>query len=170
MTRNRCLAAALAVVSIVALVAYRSGLLHVRSATAPATDQSRPDLSDWLVPRGVQTLEARLTGGFAYGAIPRPHDRRRVSRTWGPDTRIAIAKIEKNAARSSAGADWLPSASYVVSGELEKGLQVLEAAVTTPVPDPAWLNDLRRYLCGGPAERSAGAGARHSSPPNGRRD
>ena len=30
----------------------------------------------------------------------------------------------------------------MVSGELEKGLQVLEAAVTTPAPDPAWLNDL----------------------------
>src|SRR6185503_15425128 len=104
----------------------------------------RPDLNELVRALGAyRPLEPRLTGGFAYGAIPAASRSARSVLDLGPDIRIAIARIEKNAARSDSEADWAAlGTSYVVAGELEKGLQVLEAAVATPVPDPAWLNDL----------------------------
>src|SRR5262249_17986850 len=35
-----------------------------------------------------------------------------------------------------------PAAAYGVAGALERGLRFPEAAVATPVPNPAWLSDL----------------------------
>src|SRR5262245_9140039 len=143
MNRNRCLAAALGVVFIVGLVAYRAGLLPRLSSTSHV-DQWRPDLSELVRALGAyRPIEARLTGGFAYGAIPASSRSVLSLQDQSPDVRIAIARIEKKATTSNSETDWAALAtSYVVSGELEKGLQFLEAAVATPVPDPTWLSDL----------------------------
>jgi CHAT domain-containing protein len=143
-TRNRRLAAAMGVVCVAGLLAYRLGLLPLTSGTTPSGDQRRPDLGELVRALGAyRPLEARLTGGFAYGAIPAASRSVRNVLELGPDVRIAIARIEKNAASSNSEAEWAALATaYVVSGELEKGLQVLEAAVATPAPNPAWLSDL----------------------------
>jgi len=140
MNRRRCLATAAAVVCVAGVVAYRAALLRESSQAA---DRRRPDLDELVRARGAyRPLEARLTGGFAYGAIPAPRAGATVL-DLSPDIRIAIARIEKNAATSNSEADWAAlGSSYVVSGELDQALQVLEAAVATPLPDPAWLSDL----------------------------
>lgn len=128
---------------LVGLAASRAGWLHFSRPTRLASG-ARPELNELVQALGAyRPLEARLTGGFAYGAIPASSATAREVGDLGPDIRIAIAKIEKRAATSNAESDWAAlGTSYVMANDLEKGLQFLEAAVATPVPNPAWLSDL----------------------------
>src|SRR5262245_41713768 len=117
---------------------------HKQSPARSRLVHRRPELAGLVAAVGVdRPFEPRLTGQFAYGPIPA------VSRSSGgvldlsPDVRIAVAQLEKKAARSRSDSDWAAlGVAYLVSGELDKGLEFLEAAVASPVPNPDWLSDL----------------------------
>ena len=136
MTRNRCFAAALGVVCIVGLVADRSSVFRLRNA--------RPEVSELARAIGsYRTIEPRLTGGFIFGPLRGQIRSSAVRQDVSPDVRIAIAQIEKRAARSTSAADWAAlGTSYLVTGDLEKGVEFLEAAVASEAPDARWLSDL----------------------------
>jgi CHAT domain-containing protein/tetratricopeptide (TPR) repeat protein len=107
-------------------------------------DTSRPELAELVEAVGRHRFfEARLTGGFLYGPVQEVA-RSGVSTPLTPDVRIAIARIEKKAAVSAdSDAAWaVLGSSYLVSGEPDKALEVLEAAVATSSPNPRWLSDL----------------------------
>jgi CHAT domain-containing protein/tetratricopeptide (TPR) repeat protein len=128
------------VVSVLALqIAWQRHL-----TTNGTSGERRPELIELVKAVGTyRPLEARLTGGFAYGPLQAPSRSAGGSQELSPDLRIAVARIEKRAARSRSDSDWVAlGTSYLLSGELEKGLGFLEAAVAEPSSDALLLSDL----------------------------
>lgn len=103
----------------------------------------RPELAELVAAvRSDRPFEPRLSGGFAYGPY-RSSTRADRPQELSPDVRIAIARLEKKAAASRSDADWAALGdAYLVAGDLDRGLEFLEAAVATAVPDPTFLSDL----------------------------
>jgi tetratricopeptide (TPR) repeat protein len=91
-----------------------------------------------------RTIEARLTGGFSYGPL------RGVVRAGepsvaavSPDVRIASARIEKEAiAHRTPRALNSLGIAYLVMGDVNRAVPVLEEAVDQPSSDPRILSDL----------------------------
>lgn len=89
-------------------------------------------------------IEARLTGGFAYGALRGAlRGAEPESATVSPDVRIAAAQIEKDAAasRTVRTLNALGIASLVV-GDVNRGVLALEEAADVPYADAQVLTNL----------------------------
>jgi CHAT domain-containing protein len=91
-----------------------------------------------------RTIEARLTGGFSYGPL---HGVVRAGEpsaaTVLPDVRIAAARIEKEAsAHRTPQALKSLGISYLVMGDFNRAVPVLEEAADQPSSDPRILSDL----------------------------
>lgn len=104
-----------------------------------------PSLQNLVAAVGSErTVEARLTGGFAYGpprGTVRSGELSAVS--VSPDVRIAAARIEKEAlGRRTPSALRMLGLAYLVTGDVVRAVRVLEEAVNQPNPDPRALNDL----------------------------
>lgn len=91
-----------------------------------------------------RTVEARLTGGFAYGPLRGSVRSGELSAVpVSPDVRIAAARIEKEElGRRTPGALRQLGLAYLVTGDVIRAVRVLEEAVNRPNPDPKALNDL----------------------------
>jgi tetratricopeptide (TPR) repeat protein len=91
-----------------------------------------------------RTIEARLTGGFAYGPLGgevRSGDGSPTSQS--PDVRIAAAQIEKEASTDrSPQALHILGVSYLVTGNVGRAVAALEQAVDPANPDARTLSDL----------------------------
>src|SRR5262249_44404513 len=89
-------------------------------------------------------IEARLTGGFAYGALRGTlRSGAPTTNTASPEVRIAAAHGEKAlAARGTPDALHALGVASVVIGDLDRGIPRLERAVNQPSPDPRFLTDL----------------------------
>jgi CHAT domain-containing protein len=105
-------------------------------------NQTRPELARLVQAIGAARVsDGRVTGGFAYAPWLRTDSG--TPPDLSPDARIAIANLEKKAERSSSDADWAAlGTSYVLTGEATKAIDLLEAAVIAPDPNPQWLADL----------------------------
>lgn len=83
-----------------------------------------------------RTFEPRLTGGFAYAPVRGPV-RGANDIELSPDTRIAIAEIEKQfAARPIAGA------AAMIGGDIDRAIAILEASSKTDPTNANILSDL----------------------------
>lgn len=96
-------------------------------------------------------IEARLTGGFAYGTFRgalRSGDQSAVA--GSPDVRIAVAEVEKEAlVKRSPGTLRALGAAYLVTGETVRAISVLEEAAQRSALDASILSDLSAaYLSG----------------------
>ena len=91
-----------------------------------------------------RTVEARLTGGFAYGPLPGAVRSGGLSAVAvSPDVRIAAARIEKQTlARRTPEALRVLGLAHLVTGDVARAVPVFEEAVSLPNPDPRALNDL----------------------------
>jgi CHAT domain-containing protein len=89
-------------------------------------------------------IDARLTGGFAYGPLRSATRAAAPSTTLGsPDVRIAAAQIEKEAIahRTPQSLNALGIA-YLVVGDVSRAVSVLEEAADQPKPDARIFSDL----------------------------
>lgn len=89
-------------------------------------------------------IEARLSGGFAYGQLRGPvRSSAPSARTLSPDVRIAAARSEKALAanRTTQTLHDFGVASVIV-GEIDRAVVVLEQAADQPSPDAAIVSDL----------------------------
>ena len=84
----------------------------------------------------VRTFEPRLTGGFAYAPVRGPV-RGANDISLSPDVRIAIAEIEKQYAAKPVAAT-----AALVSGDLNRAIDILAANSQLRPTDPKILNDL----------------------------
>jgi tetratricopeptide (TPR) repeat protein len=91
-----------------------------------------------------RTVEARLTGGFAYGPLRGAVRSGELSAVpVSPDVRIAAARIEKETlGRRTPEALRLLGLAHLVTGDVARAVPVLEEAVNRPSPDPKALSDL----------------------------
>jgi len=91
-----------------------------------------------------RTVDARLTGGFAYGPLRgavRSGDSSAV--LVSPDVRIAAARVEKETMdRRTPEALRLLGLAHLVTGDIARAVPVFEEAVNRSNPDPKALNDL----------------------------
>ncbi len=89
-------------------------------------------------------IEARLTGGFAYGALRGSlRSGAPTSSAASPEVRIAAAHAEKIlASRGTPEALHALGVASVVVGDLDRGIPMIERAVSQPSPDPRFLTDL----------------------------
>jgi CHAT domain-containing protein len=139
------LAAGAGVLLVVAgLVAWQVGWQRDANRRAPWVGQRRPELASLVAAVGTARLfEPRLAGQFSYGLFEAATRSSAGVPDLSPDVRIAIARLEKTAAKSRSDTDWAAlGAGYLISGEFDKSLEFLEAAVATPAPNPVWLSDL----------------------------
>jgi tetratricopeptide (TPR) repeat protein len=114
-----------------------SGVMRPRSAS--------PELRALVAAVGNErTIEARLSGGFAYGPLrgavragaPAP-------RAISPDLRIAAARSEKAlVANRTAQALHALGVASLLMGEIDRAVPLLEQAVDQPSPDARMLSDL----------------------------
>ena len=91
-----------------------------------------------------RTIEARLTGGFAHGALRGPvRAGEPAAETVSPDVRIAAATIEKRVAelRSPQNLRALGIAE-LITGNYAQAVPILEEAADQPNPDAHALSDL----------------------------
>src|SRR5262249_28896266 len=89
-------------------------------------------------------IEARLTGGFAYGALRGPmRGGTPAAPTASPEVRMAAANAEKGlAARTTAPALHTLGVASLVVGDLDRGIPMIERAVAQPPPNARYLTDL----------------------------
>jgi hypothetical protein len=128
------------------LAAAAALVLVIRSgAIQPALPPSGGDVAELVGAVGAHRVtEPRLTGGFAYAPMRAP------IRTGAPpvdfrspDVRIAAAKLEKQAMQyRSPDALGSLGIGYLVMGELDKAVSVLEEAADQSKPAPRVLSDL----------------------------
>jgi tetratricopeptide (TPR) repeat protein len=84
-----------------------------------------------------RTLEARLTGGFAYAPVRGPVRGSNDTANLSPDVRIAIAKIEKQHADEPIAAT-----AALVGGDPSRAISILETASRARPDDAKLLSDL----------------------------
>ena len=91
-----------------------------------------------------RTVEARLTGGFAYGPLRGPVRSGELSAVpVSPDVRIAAARIEKDElGRRTPRAFRMLGLAYLVTGDIGRAVNALEDATKGPTPDAQALSDL----------------------------
>ncbi|HKB09048.1 MAG TPA: zf-HC2 domain-containing protein [Vicinamibacterales bacterium] len=89
-------------------------------------------------------IEARLTGGFAYGELPSPmRGGTPGAPAASPEVRMAAANAEKVlAARNSPDALHTLGVASIVVGDLDRAIPMIERAVSFPPPNPRYLTDL----------------------------
>jgi tetratricopeptide (TPR) repeat protein len=89
-------------------------------------------------------IEARLSGGFAYGPLRGPVRTGTAStQTASADVRIAVARSEKVlAAHRSAQTLHVFGVASVIVGEIDRAIALLEQAADQPSPDAATVSDL----------------------------
>ena len=109
------------------------------------TPGDRPELQELvaaLANEPTRPVEGRLTGGFKYAPPPSP-TRGPGDREVSPDVRIAAAKIEKRATgQDTAQTQAALGVSYLILGEVQKGVSALEAAVSLAPDRGQYLSDL----------------------------
>jgi tetratricopeptide (TPR) repeat protein len=89
-----------------------------------------------------RTVEARLTGGFEYGPLRGPVRSGDVS-VVSPDVRISAARVEKEEiGRRTPHALRRLGLAYLVTGDIARAVNALEAAADHASPDPLVLSDL----------------------------
>lgn len=128
-----------------ALATAAALLLMVGAGWLPWQRSSSADLRALVAAVGTErTVEPRLTGGFAYGPLRGAvRAGEPVAAIIPPDVRIAAANIEKEtiAHRTPQTLQAL-GAAYLVMGDVDRAVSVLEEAADQPKPDPRIENDL----------------------------
>jgi len=90
-----------------------------------------------------RTIEARLSGGFAYGPLHGSPRAANASDTASPDVRIALARIEKDVlVHRTPQALRSLGVAYLVVGDFDRAVPVLEEAADVPAPEGRTLSDL----------------------------
>ena len=91
-----------------------------------------------------RTIEARLTGGFAYGPLRGAvRSGGPSAQTGSPDVRIAAAQIEKEAlGRRTPQARRMLGLAYLATGDVGRAVTALESAADESAPDAQVLSDL----------------------------
>jgi CHAT domain-containing protein len=106
---------------------------------------SGADVAELVAAVGAQrVIEPRLTGGFAYGEVRAPiRAGTGTAAVVSPDVRIAAAKLEKRVMEHRS-ADALGSLgiAYLVTGDVDKAVPVLEEAADQSRPASRVLSDL----------------------------
>ncbi|HEY7790040.1 MAG TPA: tetratricopeptide repeat protein, partial [Vicinamibacterales bacterium] len=104
---------------------------------------SRPQLAQLVAAVGDhRPIEARLSGGFAYGPPPSPM-RGADAPEVDPDVRIATAEIEKiHRAHETPLTEDALGVAYLVSGDLDRSVPLLEDAVDQQPGNGDFQNDL----------------------------
>jgi len=89
-------------------------------------------------------IEARLTGGFAYGALRGPmRGGTPAAPAASPEVRMAAANAEKVlAARNTRDALHTLGVASLVVGDFDRAIPMIERAVAIPPPNPRYLADL----------------------------
>lgn len=131
-------AAGLAAAAALVLV-IRSGVIQ------PALPPSGAAVAELVGAVGAhRVIEPRLTGGFAYAPMRAPvRDGAPRIDFRSPDVRIAAAKLEKQAMQYlSPDALGSLGVGYLVMGEVDKAVTVLEEAADQSKPAPRVLSDL----------------------------
>jgi hypothetical protein len=133
--------------SLVAVVAAAAAFVFFIPNLPSVWGRSVPrgDLQALVDAVGAQrNIEPRLTGGFSYGRLPAaarnegsPH------LNHSPDVIIAAATIEKRAsALTATGGRSALGVAYLVMGQFEKAVPLLEELAESTDPNPAVLSDL----------------------------
>jgi tetratricopeptide (TPR) repeat protein len=123
-------AMAMAACLVLAVVPWRTGDSPELRALVAAVGTERP-------------IEARLTGGFEYGPLRAVRSGPTSSRPVSPDVRIAVARSEQRAmARRTPEALQSLGVGYLVMGEVERAVPLLEQAVEHRAPPAKMLSDL----------------------------
>lgn len=132
--------AAAALVSAAAAVLL---IVPIVRSTFPSAARE-PGLRDLVAAVGTQRrIEPRLTGGFAYAALRGPARAGESNvDAPSPDVRIAVAKIEKQAAVRREEMLGSLGAAYLVVGESDKAVPVLEESADQAKLAPRALSDL----------------------------
>jgi tetratricopeptide (TPR) repeat protein len=112
------------------IVPWRTGDSAEMRALVAAVGTARP-------------IEARLSGGFEYGPLRAVRGGPAWSRPALPDVRIAVARSEQRAmARRTPETLQSLGVGYLVMGEVERAVPLLEQAVEQPAPPAKMLSDL----------------------------
>lgn len=92
----------------------------------------------------VRTIEPRLSGGFAYGPLRGAvRAGESTAPSVSPDLRMAVAESEKAAmARRTPEILQLLGVAYLVTGEIDRAVPLLEQAVDERAPKGRMLSDL----------------------------
>lgn len=121
------------------VVIIQSGVLQ------RARPSSGADVGELVAAVGAQRpIEPRLTGGFAYAPVAAPiRAGKGTAALLSPDVRIAAARLEKRATQyRSPDALGSLGIGYLVMGEVDKAVTVLEEAADQSKPAPRVLSDL----------------------------
>jgi tetratricopeptide (TPR) repeat protein len=127
-----------------AAAAAASIMLMVATGVTPWRTTQSPELRALVAAVGSdRTIEARLTGGFAYGPLRGPvRSGEASSAKISPDVQIAAAEIEKaELGKSTAGARHLLGLAYLTSGDIDHAVPTLEQAAEQAA-DAQILSDL----------------------------
>ena len=142
-SRRRLALTILAVAVAVAAASVITAItLNSRSHRVSPTSQA---LASLVAAVGAQrTIEARVTGGFAYGALQSPLRSPQPSVEDGsPDLRIAVAEIEKLENHDHAPETLaLRGLAYLAIGDVERAIPLLEEAAAGPSPTARTRSDL----------------------------
>ena len=120
-------------------------LLFVGSGRLAPWRQGNAELQALVAAVGTdRPIEARLTGGFAYGAMRGAvRSAESFSLIVSPDVRIAAAEVEKHAlGRRAPQARRMLGLAYLVTADIGRAVAALEDAAGQPSPDGQVLSDL----------------------------
>ena len=131
--------------SAAAAMAMAAGLvLAAGTGIVPWRTGGSPELRALVAAVGTERpIEARLSGGFEYGPLRAVRGGPTSSRPVSPDVRIAVARSEQRAmARRTPEALQSLGVGYLVMGEVERAVPLLEQAVEHRAPPAKMLSDL----------------------------
>jgi tetratricopeptide (TPR) repeat protein len=119
-------------------------MLAVGTGNAPWRTGDSPELRALVAAVGTERpIEARLSGGFEYGPLRAVRGGPASSRPVSPDVRIAVARSEQRAmARRTPETLQSLGVGYLVMGEVERAVPLLEQAVEHRAPPAKMLSDL----------------------------
>jgi hypothetical protein len=133
-------------VSIAGALATAASLwFAVGTGLLPRFASNSPALAPLVAAVGtVRTIEPRLSGGFAYGPLRGTvRAGESTAPSVSPDLRIAVAESEKAAmARRTPEVLQLLGVAYLVTGEIDRAIPLLEQAVEGQAPHARMLSDL----------------------------
>ena len=131
--------------SVAAAVATAAcAMLWLAGSLVPRWTSSSSELRALVAAVGTERpVEARLSGGFEYGPLRVTRGPSGAMRPVSPDVRIAVALSEKQASvRRTPQALQALGIGYLVMGDVDRAVPLLEQAVERPSPPAEMLSDL----------------------------
>lgn len=119
-------------------------MLAVVTGSVPWRGGDSPELRALVAAVGTERpIEARLSGGFEYGPLRAVRGGPAAARPVSPDVRIAVARSEQRAmGRRTPETLQSLGVGYLVMGEVERAVPLLEQAVEQRGPSAKMLSDL----------------------------